>query len=133
MIPPSREKGVICVGEKNLLAFFKSPEDAEEAKRRLQALGIDTVRITPVDRFPSEDRDWFPLSLSGGMPLAKLTEEKVPSGRNEAILMAANPVSSGMSDGEGSVSGYNHLLIAVMDEALHHEAISIVREMGAIF
>ncbi|WP_028986638.1 hypothetical protein [Thermicanus aegyptius] len=121
------------MAEKNLLAFFKSPEQAKEAKEILEKIGVDTIQIDDFSRYPAEDREDVRQTLSGDFAgLADLTEEKVPTGKNEAILMAADPLSSGMSVGNGIVTGYHILLTAVMEEEKHQEAINIVRGLGAI-
>lgn len=121
------------MAEKNLLAFFKSPEEAERAKEKLHGIGVKTIQIDNIDRYPAEERPNVIQTLSGQYgSLAAITKEQVPSGNNEGILMATNIDSSGMSGDTDAITGRNILLTAVMEEGLHHEAIRIVKEMGAI-
>ncbi|MNN17819.1 hypothetical protein D3C81_1310150 [compost metagenome] len=100
------------MGEKNILAYFKSPEEAEGVARKLNSLRAIDVSI---ERFSGSVENNSSLDFSNSI----------------GILAASNPTASGMSHGgQGGPTGHDILLTAVVDESIHHQALRIVEEMG---
>lgn len=122
------------MAESSILAYFKSPEQAEEALRQLQSLRIVDSSIDRFDGYPGEGVD--PISpLSGDIPgLGAITLGGDFTDRNAAILAAASTSASGMSAGgpDNMVTGYDILLTVVLDKEDHEQAMRIVRENGAL-
>lgn len=121
------------MGDKNILAYFKSPEEAENVARRLQSLRLQDVSINRFSRYPSESYDLMnsvSTSLSG---LASITQQTSIGFPGADILSSADPSNSGMSDGgQGGPTGHDILLTAVMDEEVHHQVLRIIEEAGGI-
>ncbi|MDF2927506.1 MAG: hypothetical protein K0R57_6420 [Paenibacillaceae bacterium] len=122
--------------EKSILAYFTSPEAAGEAKAKLQALRVADARIDRVVRYPEEERE-IQLNPSTGnvSGLGSLTQDAGGSTGDAAILMAADPAASGLSNrsgGMGTVTGRDILLTAVMDDSVHSKAVRLVEEAGGL-
>lgn len=120
--------------EKNILAYFKTPDEAEEVLHKLQALRVIDARIDRIARYPG-DSPAVPRNPSQGQMtgLAGLTQGATESNDSVGILIAADPAASGMSDGGGGgVTGRDILLTAVVDESVHHKALRLVEEAGGM-
>ncbi|MNW29477.1 hypothetical protein D3C74_63320 [compost metagenome] len=100
------------MGEKNILAYFKTPEEAEGVARKLNSLRAIDVSI---ERFSGSTDNSSLLDFSNSI----------------GILAASDPTASGMSHGgQGGPTGHDILLTAVVDESIHHQALRIVEETG---
>lgn len=120
--------------DKNILAYFKSPDEAEEVLHKLQALRVVDARIDRIARYPG-DAPEVPSNPSQGhmTGLPGLTQGSMESNPSAGVLIAADPAASGMSDGgAGGVTGRDILLTAVVDESVHHKALRIVEEAGGL-
>lgn len=118
--------------EKNILAFFRSPEEAQEAAQKLHALRAIDVSIDRFSKNPGDGIDYIenPITSDFGS-LASLTSDADVSGANPGILLAAGTDASGMSDGgQGGPTGRDILLTAVVDENVHHQAMRIIEQAG---
>ncbi|MBU5672405.1 hypothetical protein [Paenibacillus brevis] len=101
------------MGEKNILAYFKSPEEAGEAAAKLRALRAADVSIDRISRYGEGYAVEFGDSLG--------------------ILSAADPASSGMSHGgQGGPTGRDILLTAVVDEGIHHQALRLIEDLDGL-
>jgi hypothetical protein len=120
--------------EKNILAYFKSPDEANEVLSKLQALRVIDARIDRIARYPGDSPE-VPRNPSQGQMtgLPGLTQGSIETNMSAGILVAADPAASGMSDGgAGGVTGRDILLTAVVDESVHHKALRIVEEAGGM-
>lgn len=120
--------------EKNILAYFKSPDDAQEVLHKLQALRVIDARIDRIARYPGDSPE-VPRNPSQGQitGLPGLTQGSMESDPSVGILIAADPAASGYSDGGGGgVTGRDILLTAVVDETVHHKALRIVEDAGGM-
>jgi len=124
------------MAEKNILAYFRTAEEAEGAARKLRALralDVSVSRISPAydagaGRADMEAADEYetPAELTAGIGA------DVPE-RSADILRAAGPDASGMSDrGGGGAEGRSVLLAAVVDEGVHRQALKVVEEAGGL-
>ncbi|GGA20365.1 hypothetical protein [Paenibacillus physcomitrellae] len=106
--------------EKNILAYFKSPEEAEGAARKLQALRVVDYSI---DRF----------SRYGSGTMMEFAQDLELSHQSAGIMAKADPSNSGMSDGgQGGPTGRDILLTAVVDDHVHHQAMKIIEDAGGM-
>jgi hypothetical protein len=117
--------------EKNILAFFKTPEEAEGAKQKLHALRAIDVSIDRFSRYPGDGTDPAnPITGDIGS-LASMTLNADVTGQSPGILMSASVDASGMSDGgQGGPTGRDILLTAVVDDSVHHQALRLIEEAG---
>lgn len=122
------------MSEKNLLAFFNSPEQAEKALSQIKGLRLIDSSIDRIDGYPGEGIDHIENPVTGDFPgLGYLTLGGDFSDRNAGILAAASVSASGMSSGgpDNRITGKDVLLTAVIDEADYEKALEIVRREGA--
>ena len=117
------------VAERTVLASFHSRSEAQEAEKQVQGLGVDVTQVAefgPFSGLPTE-RDSF--LISGEIPsLASITLHNTPGSRDSGVLLAADPSASGMSDGQGNVTGRNFLLTAVCPESLVEQAVQVIKQ-----
>jgi len=121
--------------EKNILAYFKSPEDAQGAAQKLHALRAVDVSVDRFSKYPGDGMQHRENPATGDFgSLAALSLDADVSGNNPGILMAAGTDASGMSDGgQGGPTGRDVLLTAVVDESVHHQALKVVEEAGGVW
>jgi hypothetical protein len=99
--------------EKGVLAYFRSPEEAEAVSAKLKALKVVDIQIDRISRYVGDPVD--ETSDSAG------------------ILMAADPSASGISDGgQGGPTGRDILLTAVVNEQIHDKVLRVVKESGGL-
>lgn len=122
------------MAEKNILAYFHSPEQAEGIASKLNALRAITVQVDRFSRYPGEGMNNIMNPLTGNIAsLATLTQGAEISSRDEGILIAADPSASGMSDGgDGGVTGRDILLTAVVDESVYEQALRVIEQGGGM-
>jgi hypothetical protein len=120
--------------EKNILAYFKSPEEAEAAAKKLHALRAADVSIDRFSKYPGDGIEHRENPVTGDFAsLATLSLDADISGKSPGVLMAAGTDASGLSDGGGGgVTGRDILLTAVVDESVHHQALRVVEEAGGM-
>jgi hypothetical protein len=121
--------------ESSILAYFKSPEQAEEALKQLQALRIVDSSIDRIDGYPGDGNERIMNPLNSDFPsLGYLTLGGDFSDRNAAILAATSISASGMSSGgpDNQMTGFDILLTVVLDKEDHEQAQRIVRDAGAL-
>ncbi|WP_379135104.1 hypothetical protein [Paenibacillus sp. sgz500958] len=122
------------MSEKNILAYFKSPEEAEAVSRKLQALRVIDMSIDTFGKYPGNS------SYSGNNPLtgdiqslATMTLNASIESRSAGILASTDTSASGMSHGgDGGPTGRNILLTVVVDSESFDQALRIVEEAGGM-
>ncbi|PWI57926.1 hypothetical protein [Sulfoacidibacillus thermotolerans] len=113
-----------------VLSSFRSREEAEGAAKKIHSLGIRDVAINEITEGPFEGEE-IRNPLSGDIPsLAILTGNTRSTSLNQRIAKAADPVSSGMADGFGIVTGYNWGLTVVAPENLVDRVVHIIKSAG---
>ncbi|GAA0408535.1 hypothetical protein [Paenibacillus motobuensis] len=119
------------MGEKNILAYFKSPEEAEGVARKLNAIRALDVSVDRFSRYSEQNSGLFQsLADRTGVPAMMHGSDLANS---SGVLYAADPSHSGMSHGgQGGPTGHDILLTAVVDESMHHQALRIVEEAGGL-
>jgi len=122
------------MSEKNILAYFKSPEEAEAVSRKLQALRVIDMSIDRFSKYPGESGYGGKSLLTGEMPGLSLTMLNTSlDDRSSGILAAADASASGMSHGgDGGPTGRNILLTVVVDSESFAQALRIVEEAGGM-
>ena len=120
--------------EKNILAFFKSPEEAQNAAKQLEALGTIDMSIDRFSKYPGAELNSISNPVTGEISsLASLSLNANIDSRDEGILLAAGPDASGISDGgQEMISGRDILLTVVVDENVHEQAMKICEQAGGM-
>jgi len=123
------------MAERSILAYFKNPEQAEEALAQIKSLKLADSAMDRIDGYPGEGIDHIENPITGDFSsLGYLTLGGDFDDRDAGILAAASVSASGYSSGgpENRVSGYDILLTAVIDEEDYEKALKIVQDAGAL-
>ncbi|MNI10611.1 hypothetical protein D3C73_637280 [compost metagenome] len=122
------------MSEKSILAYFKSPEEAEAVSRKLQSLRVIDMSINRFSKYPGNAQYSGNNPLTGDIPsLATMTLNSTPDTRSAGILAAADTSASGMSHGgEGGPTGRDILLTVVLDSGVFDQALSLIEEAGGM-
>ncbi|MBP1992871.1 hypothetical protein [Paenibacillus eucommiae] len=120
------------MAEKNILAFFHAPDQAEAIAAKLRSLRVIDVKVDRFSRYPGTGVDSVMNPITGEISsLGVLTQGADVSSPSAGILMAADPAASGMSDGgNGGATGKNILLTVVVEENNYEQALRVIREGG---
>lgn len=102
--------------EKNILAYFKSPEEAEGVARKLSTLRVADLTIDRFQRYGAEAEHSAGIThFTAGI-----------------VEVADSSVSRLSHDGEGGPNGRDILLTVVVNDAIHHQALRIIEEAGGM-
>lgn len=120
------------MAEKNILAYFKSPEEAEGVAKKLQALRVADLSIDRFSAYPGGELNDTMHPLTGDIvSLTSMTQNASLTNRSAGILGAADPSASGMSDGrQDGLEGRDILLTVVLDENMFDQAMNIIEDAG---
>lgn len=119
--------------ERNLLAGFVSIDDAQEAEKALKNAGFQEIQVDTISPFSGEGVEQRMNPITGNIPgLAHMTLDADFSNESAAILAAASPGASGMSDGDGMMPEVNQgvLLTAVVPDNQADQAEQIIKQYG---
>jgi hypothetical protein len=123
------------MAEKSILAYFQTPDQAQEALKQLKQLRLIDARIERFDGMPGDGVERIMNPINGDFgSLGELTLDGEVENKSAGILSAASVSASGYSSGglENRVSGRDILLTAVVDEQDYEQAQNIVRQAGAL-
>lgn len=117
------------MGERTILSSFLSEEDAKRALAQVKQSGVETAQVDALHAFVGDEPQRDSFLISGKIPsLSSLTLHVTPDlMRDEGVLLAAHPAASGMSDGEGEITGRNYLLTVVCDDAQVEPTVNIIK------
>ncbi|MCF6094653.1 hypothetical protein L1765_11845 [Microaerobacter geothermalis] len=122
------------MGQRNILASFRTVDQAQRAKEFLVQNGFDIVQIDNISPYPGEGTDQFMNPITGKIEsLVNLTLAGNPDSKNADILIAAAPEASGMADGSGMEKNQNVLLTVVTDDEHGESAENIIKKYGGSF
>ncbi|HZG15697.1 MAG TPA: hypothetical protein VE710_11830 [Candidatus Bathyarchaeia archaeon] len=118
--------------ERNILAGFRSMDDANKAAQQLKQAGFQTVQVDNVGQYPGEGIPAYMNPITGRIPsLGDLTQgADFPTGRDASVMAAADPAASGMADKGDDPVRPTILLTAVVPENRGDEAANIIRSCG---
>ncbi|RAP73418.1 hypothetical protein [Paenibacillus montanisoli] len=126
------------MSERTVFAYFQTPDQAKEAVDRLRSLKLIDHAIERIDGLAGtgiQSLDRLGATVTGDFPgLGYLTLGGDFNGPEAGILAASSVSASGYSSGgpENRVSGYDIMLVAIVDEEDFEQADRIVRELGAL-
>jgi hypothetical protein len=122
------------MSEKSILAYFSTPEQAQQALEQLKQLKLVDSAIDRFDGYPGGGVD-VDNPITGNIPsLGALTLSGNFESRSAGILAATSVSASGYSSGgpDNRVSGRDILLTAIVQEEDYEKARSIVQQSGAL-
>lgn len=122
------------MAEKNILAYFRSEEQANAVQAKLKALRAIDVQVDQFGRYPGYGLLSVHNPYAGDFgSLGRLTQAADISTPDEGILVAADPAASGMSDGGGGgVTGFNFIVAAVVDDAVYEQSLRVIESAGGL-
>ncbi|CAM4379706.1 hypothetical protein [Paenibacillus tarimensis] len=121
--------------EKNLLAYFKSMEEAQAAMQQIKQLNLTDSSIRRVDGYPGDGNERIMNPITSDFhSLGYLTLDAEITDHNAGILSAASVSASGFSSGgpDNRVTGRDVLLTAVMDANDYEKAVRAAEEHGGL-
>jgi hypothetical protein len=120
------------MGEKNILAYFNTIEQAEQIANQIKNMGISDVQIDRIHHYSADFPDQVMSPITGQLgSLSNLTVGDISG--NAGPLAAADTSASGMSDGGGShVTGRDVLLAAIVDESQFESLRDQIRSNGGL-
>ncbi|MCC2683162.1 MAG: hypothetical protein K0R75_61 [Paenibacillaceae bacterium] len=120
--------------QRNILAYFKSPQEAEKVEEQLKQLGVRDTSVDRISAYPGSGVDHVMNPITGDFPsLGYLTLDADYSNISAGILSAVDVNASGMSDGgDETISGRDILLTAVVDEVYYNQAMSLIKTGGGM-
>ena len=113
------------MGERSILSYFKSSDEAQAARAQLLALGVEVAQIDSVGRFGSEMGNVVRNPTTGDITSQANMILNTDARDDTAILLSADPSVSGLS-GE-MVSGFSFLLTAITDEEHVDQAVRVIK------
>lgn len=123
------------MAERAILAYFKTPDEAERALERLKTLKLVDSRIERFDGMPGDGVNRIMNPITGDFDgLGSLTLSGDFDNRSAGILAATSVSASGYSSGGPSnrVTGRDILLTVIVEEQDFEKAQQIVDEAGAL-
>ncbi|MCR8631447.1 hypothetical protein [Paenibacillus radicis (ex Xue et al. 2023)] len=126
--------------EKGILAYFRSPAEAESVLPKLKALRVIDMSIDKIGQFSGDGVSESINPVSGNFPgLAYLDLGADGLDIDSSILAAANTDASGLSaprasDGSiedyGGINGLDTLLTVVVNDQSYDQALRVIRDAG---
>ncbi|MEK0317739.1 hypothetical protein [Cohnella sp. 56] len=126
------------MAERAVLAYFNTPDQADEALEGLKRLRLSEYEIDRFDGYPGtgmEHLDQLGDTIAGTFrSLGFLTLGGDFDSPDAAALAASSVSASGMSSGgpNNRVTGRDILLTAIVDVDDYDEAVAICRQAGAL-
>ncbi|MDF2964411.1 MAG: hypothetical protein K0S39_6146 [Paenibacillus sp.] len=126
--------------EKGILAYFRSPAEAESIVPKLKALRAIDVSVDKIGQFSGDGVSETINPMTGSFPgLSYLTLGAEGTDIDSSIMAAADVDASGLSAPrmpDGSIEDYSGtdgldtLLTVVVDERSYEQALRVIREAG---
>lgn len=117
------------MSNKNILAYFKSPEDANKAADEIKNLA-SYIKVDRLSKYPLGSADKISNPTTGDIPSQATLTLGANSGHRDTGILASTDVSaSGMSDGgQSPITGRDVLLAAIVDESVFEQARQLIHK-----
>ncbi|MGI6358756.1 MAG: hypothetical protein ACOX2K_08725 [Bacillota bacterium] len=120
------------MGERNIISYFSSAEDAIKAKEQLLEMGIEVVQIDQFGHVPgSELSDELHNPMTGEIASNAGLVEGAMLDDDSGVLLGSDPAVSGMA-GTARVRGYSFILTAVTDDQQISEAVRVLKQHNGL-
>jgi hypothetical protein len=117
------------MSERNILAYFKSPDEANKVAEKIKNLGVMDVQIDRFSKYPLGSADQLMNPLTSDIPSQATLILGADAGRDTGILASIDVSASGMSDGgQTPITGRDILLATIVDESIFDQARQLIRE-----
>ncbi len=117
------------MSERNILAYFKSPDEANKVAEKIKNLGVTDIKIDRFSKYPLGSADQLMNPLTSDTPSQATLTLGANAGRDTGILASTDVSASGMSDGgQDPITGRDILLATIVDESIFDQARQLIRE-----
>ncbi|MDP4160186.1 MAG: hypothetical protein Q8911_10570 [Bacillota bacterium] len=114
---------------KNILAYFKSPEEANKVREKLKDLGVNDIQVERFTKYSLGSADHFMSPLMDDTSSQSALTLGANAGRDTGILISTDVCASGMSDGGNNpITGRDILLGTVVNESIFDKVRQLIRE-----
>lgn len=121
------------MSEKNILSYFKSPEEAGKVADQIKSLGVNNIQIDRFGKYPLGSSDQLTNPLTGETPSQATLTLGTSGGRDTGVIASSDVSASGMSDGSQNViSGRNILLATIVDQSAFDKAIQFIKDADGL-
>ncbi|MDF9407927.1 hypothetical protein L7E55_06060 [Pelotomaculum isophthalicicum JI] len=122
-------------GERSILSYFSSDNQAQKAVNALRNAGMKEVRLDRVSRYGEELNREFNNPVNNALSLTGLTlfssGDSENLNDNGRILLGADPSSSGYGCADYGVAGGRAFLVTVVTSDKHvNKAVEIIKQKG---
>jgi len=120
---------------RNILATFKTVDEAQQAGRELQSLGIQDMQIDRISQYPGYNLNNLSNPLTGRFEsLADLTLGSNFTNKGAEILAAADVSASGLSNGGDDLDINRDILLTIVaEENLAEQAEQVITKYNGLF
>jgi hypothetical protein len=123
-------------GERSILSYFATSDDAREAVEALKSAGITEVQLDRISRFGANNDANFnnPVNrantVTGPTLFSKDNFSEDPAKR---VLMGADPAASGYGCDDYGVAGGNAFMVVVVtSEDKLNQAVELIKQNGGV-
>ncbi|MBC2722553.1 hypothetical protein [Desulfosporosinus sp.] len=121
------------MAEKNIIAYFKSPEEANKVADQMKSLGVEDIQIDRFGKYPLGSADQLSSPGTGELSSQATLTLGASEGRDTGILASADVSASGMSDGgENPISGRDIVLAAIVDQSVFDKAKQFIKDADGL-
>ena len=115
--------------ERNILAYFKSPDEANKVAEKIKKFGVTDIQIDRFSKYPLGSADQLTNPLTSDTPGQATLTLGASTGRDTGILTSTDVSASGMSDGgQDPITGSDILLATIGDESIFDQTRQLIRE-----
>lgn len=124
-------------GERSILAYFASGNDAGAAQEKLKSMGYENVQVDRVSKYGVNYDDEYNNPIMGraetntGLVLYSSNTDRLTD-NDSRILMSSDPSVSGFAGGEPA-GGEAFLVTVVTDDAGFDKAEKVLKQHGGKF
>lgn len=124
-------------GERSILAYFSSDNEARQAAEQIQQMGIEEIQIDRIARYPADSNAGIDNALTGEPNLSDLTafggDTDSFHSNDSRVMVAADPSVSGIGNTNyGVAGGRSFLLTVVTDEQKAQRVEEIIKQRGGM-
>lgn len=118
------------MSERYILAYFKSPEEAEGVARKLKALRVVELSVDRFSRYEGTILGSGVNPVTGNVArMDSMTTASIHTG----VLSGADNSASGMSHGgDGGPTGRNIVLTVIVNSETYDQALHLIEEAGGL-
>ncbi|NLI13491.1 hypothetical protein [Pelotomaculum propionicicum] len=124
-------------GERSILSYFPSSEQAQKAAAALKSAGVGVVQVDRVSRYGVEIDGYYnnPINRAETItgPVLYSTNNRLEQSADNRVLLGADPSVSGYGAEEYGVGGGRSFMVTVVtNEGKLDQAVDIIKQNGGM-